>query len=85
MAWNKYHIWSKKRILRLFILTINIMTIEIIYHVCALIFALLWFFMKLTVSGSAFLELVVKAFSKLGSIFVMGYALIQIFKLIGVL
>lgn len=61
------------------------MTIEIIYHVLALIFALLWFLMKVTFSGSAFVEFIFKALSKILPIFVIGYALVQIFKLIGVL
>jgi hypothetical protein len=60
------------------------MTLEIIYHVLAIIFALLWFFMKVTARNDV-LEFFLKSLSKLGPLFVIGYAMVQIFKLVGII
>lgn len=61
------------------------MAVEIIYHVLVLILAVMWFFMKITYTGGAFLELIIKVLSKILPIFMIGYALVQIFKLTGIL
>jgi len=59
-------------------------TIELIYNFTVLAMATLILFMKFT-APNALLEFILKAIGKIVPLFVIGYAMVQIFKFYGVL
>ncbi len=57
-------------------------TAELIYHSLVICIAVVVFFLKISASNAVF-EFILKAFGKLAPLFVIIYAGVQIFKLLG--
>jgi hypothetical protein len=57
---------------------------ELIYHICSFLIALLVFFMKFTVPNAT-AEVIFKALGKIVPFFVMAYSTVMIFKHCGVI
>ena len=59
-------------------------TIELIYNLAVLAMATLMFFLNLH-AANAVLEVAIKAIGKIVPLFMIGYAMVQIFKYCGII
>lgn len=59
--------------------------VEKLYHIVSLLLGVLAFFMTITIDGNnAIMSFIAKAVFKIASLFVIGYAMIQLFSILGV-